>query len=356
MFHSEVEEWLYSIGLDELYPYFHADGFTTLESVRQMRQSDIDAIVDRKGYMLVLNEEIDRLGYGGAAGSAGNRATSLAPERARSPYDQARAQTHFERAGSYLDPTNGGEYDYEPSESLIQRYENRGIPAVGFASRHLARRAKSKARKHRGTSVGFSRSSAERYVPGSAADAFEAQFMAKRAASVAAAQARETEQNSILAGLEARQRAREAERQRRAKSEMNYLNSNLELQSENLDRSRFRDHYANDYVWVEKNHITAVGVKYDGLSRKVDHKPSCWRCEDEIERGKEFKRMNDECADKIADNRYSIDNSRDWLVDEGGVVDRIHRMSAKNAKARYDLDSIRRKMDNLKSMRARLLH
>lgn len=45
---------------------------------------------------------------------------------------------------------------------------------------------------------------------------------------------------------------------------------------------------------------------------------------------REYKRMNDECADKIADNRYSIDNSRDWLVDEGGVVDRIHRMSAKN--------------------------
>lgn len=40
--------------------------------------------------------------------------------------------------------------------------------------------------------------------------------------------------------------------------------------------------------------------------------------------------MNDECADKIADNRYSIENSREWLVDEGGVCDRIHRMSAKN--------------------------
>lgn len=39
--------------------------------------------------------------------------------------------------------------------------------------------------------------------------------------------------------------------------------------------------------------------------------------------------MNDECADKIADNRYSIAHSRDWLVDDGGVVDRIHRMSAK---------------------------
>ena len=40
------------------------------------------------------------------------------------------------------------------------------------------------------------------------------------------------------------------------------------------------------YVWVEKNHITDVGVKYDGLTRKVDHKPSSWRCEDEVERGK----------------------------------------------------------------------
>ena len=75
--------------------------------------------------------------------------------------------------------------------------------------------------------------------------------------------------------------------------------------SDGLDRGRFRDHYTNEvrreiksmkqiffkliflkYVWVEKNHITDVGVKYDGLSRRVDHKPSHWRCEDEIERGK----------------------------------------------------------------------
>lgn len=39
--------------------------------------------------------------------------------------------------------------------------------------------------------------------------------------------------------------------------------------------------------------------------------------------------MNDECADKIADNRYSIEHSRDWLVNDGGIVDRVHRMSAK---------------------------
>lgn len=44
---------------------------------------------------------------------------------------------------------------------------------------------------------------------------------------------------------------------------------------------------------------------------------------------REYKRMNDECADKIADNRFSIDNSRDWLINDGGVIDRVHRMSAK---------------------------
>jgi hypothetical protein len=44
---------------------------------------------------------------------------------------------------------------------------------------------------------------------------------------------------------------------------------------------------------------------------------------------REYKRMNDECADKIADNRYSIANSREWLVDQGGISDRVHLMSAK---------------------------
>lgn len=39
--------------------------------------------------------------------------------------------------------------------------------------------------------------------------------------------------------------------------------------------------------------------------------------------------MNDECADKIADNRFAIECSRDWLVNDGGIVDRVHRMSAK---------------------------
>ena len=42
--------------------------------------------------------------------------------------------------------------------------------------------------------------------------------------------------------------------------------------------------------------------------------------------------MNDECADKIADNRFAIENSRDWLVNDGGIVDRMHRMSAKTVR------------------------
>ena len=38
--------------------------------------------------------------------------------------------------------------------------------------------------------------------------------------------------------------------------------------------------------------------------------------------------MNDECGDRIADNRIAINNSRDWLADDGGVIDRVHKMSA----------------------------
>jgi hypothetical protein len=42
--------------------------------------------------------------------------------------------------------------------------------------------------------------------------------------------------------------------------------------------------------------------------------------------------MNDEYADRIADNRLSIDNSRDWLTNDGGVIDRVHRMSAQTVR------------------------
>ena len=196
MYKSEVEEWLYSIGLPELYSYFIEDGFTSLDAVRRMRQSDIDAIVDRKGYMIILNEEIDKLNYPGYAAvpvpqtrfSSVARGVSEAPE-------------------------------YETRESLMARYDGGGVPSVGFASTHLARRAKSKSHRARGSSVlPNPRPSAERYLPGSAVQAYEDMFASRRALSAAADVARQAEHSAASAALEERQRRREAERQKRAKT------------------------------------------------------------------------------------------------------------------------------------------
>jgi len=345
MHRSEVEEWLISIGLHNLYPYFIEDGFTTLEHVRSMRQADIDAIVDRNGFMIILNEEIDKL-------------NNITPSRSSDHYT---SYSHNNDAYHPTKHTTTSEYDLEPIEKVMKRYEISSVPSVGFASQHLARRSKS-ARSTKAQARGVSalpgssyrESSASRYVP-TASDEFEAYMLAnRRSYSVAPPVANtHTHKNDVVnehyALLE--QQLRSSDRFSRAKSEMHYS----DVLSDGLDRGRFRDHYTNEYVWVEKNHITDVGVKYDGLSRRVDHKPSHWRCEDEIERGKEFKRMNDEYADRIADNRQSIDNSREWLTTDGGVIDRVHRMSAQTQKTRYDLDSIRRNMDNIKAMRTRLL-
>jgi len=321
---NEVEEWLLSIGLQHLYIYFIEDGFTTLHKVRNMRQSDIDAIVDRNGYMLILNEEIDRL---------------------NNFYDnQIILPPNVLREKSY----NGINVDDESRDRIMSRYEFGGVPAVGFASRHFARRAKSRSCSRRAGSAIVQRTNYENYVPNSASTEFENLFWSKRSSSLAPI----IKESDIIANYNLK---RELRKQPKNTKEMHY-NTPVETPTiDNLDRGRFRDHYTNDYVWVEKNHVNDVGVKYDGLTRKVDHKPSHWRCEDEIERGKEYKRMNDECADKIADNRYSIDNSRDWLVNDGGVVDRVHRMTAKHLKARYDLDSIKRNMENIKAMKTRLL-
>jgi hypothetical protein len=333
---NEVEEWLTSIGLQHLFIYFIEDGFSSLNQVRKMRQSDIDAIVDRNGYMLILNEEIDKLNY---------------------IESQLQVPKYGQREKSYIDNSNDNN---ETRDSIMTRYEYGGVPAVGFASRHFARRAKSKSCTRRSGSALVQRTNRDNYIPNSASDEYESLFWSRRATSVAPNFARETELealNNIIAKNKEQQyqRRRNEEQARRSPSEMHYNTGVESSTSDNLDRGKFRDHYTNDYVWVEKNHVNDVGCKYDGLSRKVDHKPSHWRCEDEIERGKEYKRMNDECADKIADNRYSIDNSRDWLVNDGGVVDRVHRMTAKHLKARYDLDSIKRNMENIKAMKTRLL-
>lgn len=318
---TEVEEWLHSIGAGALTRFFYEDGFTSLEAVRNMRQSDIDNIVDRNGYISLLTEAIDSLNYG-------------------------------EGAQYYVPPPRAVSFIEEKPvsrEELMNRYASAIPPRGCSSSRQIARQSKSRARQIRGSSVVGTRASCERYVPNSASQEYENLLNETRRAKSVAHQARA----DTIASAENALNQRRKDRQFRAQSEI--MTSELDHTNDALNRSKFRNHYTNEFVWVEKNHITDVGVKYDGLSRRVDHKPSHWRCEDEIERGKELRRMNDECADKIADNRFSIDNSRDWLVTEGGVIDRVHRMSAKTAQTKYDLDSIRRNMENLKAMRTRLL-
>jgi hypothetical protein len=217
--YQEVYDWLFAIGLDHLYDYFVQDGFTSLESVKNMRQSDIDAIVDRHGYMVILNEEIDKLHY---SGSGSRNARHLGRSASAAPYTLYDDYDRSSRAGSLLYAESV--LDYEPRDTILSRYETGGIPAVGFASRHLARRAKSMTRKVRGGSAfPTTRASVDRYVPNSASNAFETYMLGKLAASVAAATAREAELIAESARIDQNQRRREEDRQRRARSGKNLI-------------------------------------------------------------------------------------------------------------------------------------
>ncbi|CAF0805544.1 unnamed protein product [Didymodactylos carnosus] len=121
------------------------------------------------------------------------------------------------------------------------------------------------------------------------------------------------------------------------------------------DRQQFKDNYQNRYAWLEKNHVNEVGSTYNRLGKTVGHKPSYWRCEDQAIAGKEFQRLNDECADKIWEIRDKSDMSREWLLDADGVAPRFYKMEADALKNRYELNNMKRKLENLKSMRTRLL-
>jgi len=114
------------------------------------------------------------------------------------------------------------------------------------------------------------------------------------------------------------------------------------------------DRYQNRYAWLEKNHVTDVGSQYKSLGKQVDHKPSTWRCEDQAEAGKEFLRINDECADKIYDIRERSDYSRECLLNSDGVASRFYQMEADALKNRYELNNMKRKLDGIKQLRARL--
>jgi hypothetical protein len=120
------------------------------------------------------------------------------------------------------------------------------------------------------------------------------------------------------------------------------------------ERAEFRDRYLNRYPWLEKNHVNEVGSTYKNLGKKVDHKPSTWRCEDQAEAGREFLRINDECADKIYDIRERSDLSREWLLNSDGVASRFYQMEADALKNKYELNNMKRKLDGIKQLRARL--
>jgi len=132
----------------------------------------------------------------------------------------------------------------------------------------------------------------------------------------------------------------------------NYLD--LSTTAGGSDRAEFRDRYQNRYAWLEKNHVNEVGSQYKTLGKQVDHKPSTWRCEDQAEAGKEFLRMNDECADKIYDIRERSDISRESLLNSDGVASRFYQMEADALKNRYELNNMKRKLDGIKQLRARL--
>jgi len=132
----------------------------------------------------------------------------------------------------------------------------------------------------------------------------------------------------------------------------NYLD--LNPTTAGSDRAEFRDRYQNRYAWLEKNHVNEVGSQYNTIGKKVDHKPSTWRCEDQAEAGKEFLRINDECADKIYDIRERSDFSRECLLNSDGVASRFYQMEADALKNRYELNNMKRKLDGIKQLRARL--
>ncbi|CAF4399062.1 unnamed protein product [Rotaria socialis] len=123
--------------------------------------------------------------------------------------------------------------------------------------------------------------------------------------------------------------------------------------SHGSDRAEFHDRYQNRYAWLEKNHVNDVGSQYKSLGKQVDHKPSTWRCEDQAEAGKEFLRINDECADKIYDIRERSDISREFLLNSDGVATRFYQLEADALKNRYELNNMKRKLDGIKQLRAR---
>jgi hypothetical protein len=116
---------------------------------------------------------------------------------------------------------------------------------------------------------------------------------------------------------------------------------------ERLDNPR--DYFGRRYVQFEKNGVNNVGVQYNGLTRTVEHKPSYWKAEDNVEKGYELQAQNDDTLYQIYDNQDKIDSSREWLLqDKAGIAPRMFHFDVNSRQARRDVDYTLGLIRNLK--------
>ncbi|CAF1395978.1 unnamed protein product, partial [Adineta ricciae] len=113
-----------------------------------------------------------------------------------------------------------------------------------------------------------------------------------------------------------------------------------------------RDYFGRTYVQYEKDGITDVGVKYTGLSRSVDAKPSTWKAEDAMDMACEIQALNDDTVDKLYENQLKIHKNRQWLLqDKAGVAPRMYHFDTNTRQARRDVDNALRLVRNLKQLK-----
>ncbi|CAF0999112.1 unnamed protein product [Rotaria magnacalcarata] len=110
-----------------------------------------------------------------------------------------------------------------------------------------------------------------------------------------------------------------------------------------------RDYFGQTFVRFEKDGVNNVGVQYNGLTKTVEHKPSYWKAEDNLETGYELQAQNDDTLNKLYDNQDRIDASREWLLqDRAGIAPRMFRFDMDSRRARRDVDNTLRLVRNLK--------
>jgi len=117
-------------------------------------------------------------------------------------------------------------------------------------------------------------------------------------------------------------------------------------------RSNARDYFGRTFIRFEKDGVNNVGVKYNGLTKTVDAKPSYWKAEDNVEMGYDLQAMNDDTIDKLDENRDRIDSNREWLLqDKAGIAPRMYHFDMDSRRVRRDVENSLRLVKNLKQFK-----